>query len=68
MPTRCHGKHLREIQFYADYYHADRTHLGIEKDAPERRLIEAREIGDIVAFPRVVGLHHRYWRELQTAA
>ena len=50
----------RVIRSYVDYYHADRTHLGLEKDAPEERPIEPREIGAVVAFPRAGGLHHRY--------
>jgi transposase InsO family protein len=58
----------RVIRSYVDYYHADRTHLGLEKDAPEKRQIERREMGEVVAFPRVGGLHHRYTRELQRAA
>jgi len=58
----------RVIRSYVDYYHADRTHLGLEKDAPEERPIEPREMGEVVAFPRVGGLHHRYTRELQRAA
>lgn len=58
----------RVIRLYVDYYHADRTHLELEKDAPEKRSIEPREIGAVVAIPRVGGLHHRYTRELQRAA
>ena len=58
----------RVIRSYVDYYHADRTHLGLEKDAPQERPIESREIGAVVAFPRVGGLHHRYARELRRAA
>jgi hypothetical protein len=58
----------RVIRSYVDYYHADRTHLGLEKDAPEKRPIEPREIGAVVAFSWVGGLHHRYTRELQRAA
>jgi putative transposase len=58
----------RVIQSYVDYYHADRTHLGLEKDAPEERPIEPREMGEVVALPRVGGLHHRYTRELRRAA
>ncbi len=58
----------RVIRSYVDYYHADRTHLGLEKDAPEERPVEPREMGKVVAFPRVGGLHHRYTRELQRAA
>jgi hypothetical protein len=58
----------RVIRSYVDYYHADRTHLGLEKDAPEERPIEPREIGAVVAFSRVGGRHHRHTRELQRAA
>jgi len=58
----------RVIRAYVDYYHADRTHLGLEKDAPEERRTEPREMGEVVAFPRVGGLHHRYTREPRRAA
>ena len=53
---------------YVDYYHADRTHLGLEKDTPAKRTVESRENGKVVSIPRVGGLHHRYSRELQRAA
>jgi transposase InsO family protein len=58
----------RVIRSYVDYYHADRTHLGLEKGAPERRPIERREMGEVVAIPRVGGLHHRYSRVFRRAA
>jgi hypothetical protein len=58
----------RVIRSYIDYYHADRTHLGLKKDAPEGRPIESREMGEVVSIPRVGGLHHRYSRVLQRAA
>jgi hypothetical protein len=58
----------RAIRSYVNYYHVDRTHLGLAKDAPEERLIETHEMGEVVAFPRVGGLHHRYSREIQRAA
>ncbi len=58
----------RVIRSYVDYYHGDRTHLGLEKDAPEERPVEPREMGEVVAIPRVGGLHHRYSRELRSAA
>jgi putative transposase len=58
----------RVIRSYVDYDHTDRTHLGLEKGAPEERRIEPREKSEVVVFPRVGGLHHRYARELQTAA
>ncbi len=58
----------RVIRSYVDYYHADRTHLGLERDAPEQRPIEPRKMGEVVTISRVGGLHHRYTRELQRAA
>jgi putative transposase len=58
----------RVIRSYVDYYHEDRTHLGLEKDAPEQRLIETRGMGKVVAISRVGGLHHRYSRGLRRAA
>jgi transposase InsO family protein len=58
----------RVIRSYVDYYHEDRTHLGLKKDVPEERPVEAREMGKVVAIPRVGGLHHRYSRKLRKAA
>ncbi len=58
----------RVIRSYVDYYHEDRTHLGLAKNTPEARPIEPREPGEVVAIPRVGGLHHRYSRELRSAA
>jgi putative transposase len=52
----------RVIREYVDYYQADRTHLGLDKDTPDGRESEAQEIGKVVALPRVGGLHHRYTR------
>jgi len=56
------------IGSYVAYYHADRTHLGLEKDTPEGRVVESREDGKVISIPRVGGLHHRYSRELRRAA
>jgi transposase InsO family protein len=64
-----HERQLRRVvQSYVDYYHQDRTHLGLEKDAPEERQTETREMGKVVAIPRVGGLHYRYSREQGRAA
>jgi transposase InsO family protein len=52
----------RVMEGYLAYYHGARTHLGLEKDAPEPRSIQLPEEGKIVAFPAVGGLHHRYER------
>ncbi len=56
------------IRAYVDYYHCDRTHLGLGKDAPRGRAEEGPEFGEVVALPRVGGLHHRYTRERRDAA
>jgi putative transposase len=58
----------RVIRSYVAYYHEDRTHLGLEKDTPEERPVETRDMGEVVAIPRVGGLHHRYSREFRRAA
>ncbi len=61
--------HLKRVlSEYVDYYHNDRTHLGLDKDTPERRSVQPRPSPGvkIVELPRVGGLHHRY--EWQKAA
>src|SRR5258705_14017794 len=56
-------KHLRRrLRSYLRYYHGSRTHLALEKDAPEPRAVEPPEHGPVVALPHVGGLHHRYVR------
>jgi putative transposase len=56
-------RHLRRIlTAYFAYYHRARTHLALDKDAPDRRPIEPPALGPIIAFPEVGGLHHRYVR------
>jgi putative transposase len=56
-------RHLRRILTrYVAYYHHARTHLSLEKDAPDGRLIERPEVGRVVQIPEVGGLHHRYVR------
>jgi transposase InsO family protein len=56
-------QHLRRIlREYFNYYHTCRTHLSLNKDPPEARVVEPPELGNIVPFPRVGGLHHRYAR------
>jgi putative transposase len=44
------------------YYHEDRTHLGLGKQTPARRaaLKRAKANSTIVSMPRLGGLHHRY--------
>ena len=53
--------HLRRLlRDYLLYYHSARTHLSLDKDAPEPRPVERPDQGRIVETPMVGGLHHRY--------
>jgi hypothetical protein len=45
---------------YQNYYNTARTHLGIARDSPDHRPIQA--LGAIVAMPALGGLHHHYVR------
>ncbi len=55
--------HLRRVlTTYTRYYHQTRTHLGLEKDAPDHRPVSGTSTGPIVEIPEVGGLHHRYER------
>jgi len=57
------GKHLlRLMHDYVDYYNESRTHLSLGKDSPSGREVQGPELGEVVAFPQVGGLHHRYER------
>ena len=56
-------QHLRRLGLeYLGYYHEDRTHIGLEKTTPARRPIEAcpNQARNVLALPRIGGLHHRY--------
>jgi putative transposase len=56
-------RHLRRIlTHYCAYYHRARTHLALDKDAPDGRPIERPELGRVIHIPEVGGLHHRYVR------
>jgi transposase InsO family protein len=58
--------HLRRIlKNYFEYYHQDRTHLGLEKDTPVVRAMQSKPTGGkLIKLPRVGGLHHRYmWKK-----
>ncbi len=58
------GKHLRRVlKEYFTYYHGSRTHLGLDKDTPESRVVQNRDVGDVARTPVLGGLHHRYFRE-----
>lgn len=59
--------HLRRlVREYLSYYHNDRTHDGLSKDAPSQRPVQPPNAGTsrVVTMLRVGGLNHRYaWRE-----
>jgi hypothetical protein len=51
--------HLRRVlREYVAYYNGDRTPLALDKDSPAPRPVR----GQVIARPRVGGLHHRYDR------
>jgi putative transposase len=54
-------RHLRRIlTAYFAYYHRARTHLSLDKDAPDLRPVEGPEVGRVVPLREVGG--HRYVR------
>tara|TARA_B100000965_G_scaffold406790_1_gene448686 strand:+ start:77668 stop:78684 length:1017 start_codon:yes stop_codon:yes gene_type:complete len=54
-------RHLRKLlRKYVDYYNGYRTHLGLAKDTPLGRIVQA--VGRIIAIPQLGGLHHAYVR------
>jgi putative transposase len=56
-------KHLRRVlKEYLVYYHRSRTHLGLGKDAPEPRMIQAQDAEPVVSELVLGGLHHRNYR------
>jgi hypothetical protein len=48
------------LKAYASYYNEARTHLSLDKDAPNFR--RAQKFGRIAAMPILGGLHHQYVR------
>ena len=57
-------RHLRRVLSSCFHYHHDaRTHLSLDKDCPRPRAVQLPVTGNnIIAFPEVGGLHHRYER------
>jgi putative transposase len=53
---------LREYLEY--YYHPVRTHLSLGKDSPTPRPVQPPRMGEVVSFPVLGGLHHRYERRV----
>jgi putative transposase len=60
-------RHLyRLIGEYIGYYHQDRVHDALAKDAPNHRPVEPKPSAQatVISTPRAGGLHHRYtWRD-----
>ena len=57
-------RHTRRMLLkYLRYYHESRTHLGLDKETPERREVEGQELGPVRRRAMVGGLHSRYYRE-----
>jgi len=57
--------HLRCIlKSYFGYYHRTRTHLSVDKDAPDTRPVQLPAMGTVIEIEiaEVGGLHHRYER------
>ena len=53
----------RVLREYIDnYYNVARTHLSLEKDSPEPRIIEMPDEGEVTKSSILGGLHHRYSR------
>jgi len=56
-------QHLRRIIApYLRYYHGARTHLSLDKDAPDGRAVQPPHTGKVVALPHLGGLHREYVR------
>ena len=57
-------RHLRRVlrEYLDAYYHPVRTHLSLGKDSPFSRPVQPPRMGDVVSFPVLGGLHHRYER------
>lgn len=54
---------LRLVRDYVRFYNDDRPHImALDGDAPVGRAAERPALGEVVALPRVGGLHHRYSR------
>ena len=56
-------RHLKRLMTAnLHYYHDDRTHLALEKKTPAGRVAAADSDAtcEVLAMPRVGGLHHRY--------
>jgi putative transposase len=54
-------RHLRRLVLsYLGYDHLWRTHRSLDQDAPDARDVQSAELGKVIEFPVVHGLHHYY--------
>ncbi|MCH7839724.1 MAG: transposase [Planctomycetes bacterium] len=57
-------RHLtRILRSYFAYYHQWRPHRSLEMNSPDGRSVHPPEMGEIIEFPTVSGLHHTYIRK-----
>lgn len=55
-------RHLKRLMTeYVSYYYDDRTHLGLEKQTPDGRVVARADADNkVISMPKLGGLHHRY--------
>ena len=57
-------RHLKPLlRGYFAYYHRRRPHRSLEMDSPDCRSVHSPELGEIIEFPAVHGLHCYYLRK-----
>jgi transposase InsO family protein len=56
-------QHLRRtVKSYTQYYNRVRTHLSLDKDSPQERIVQFPDRGAIQSRRHCGGLHHEYYR------
>ncbi len=56
-------RHLKRVlTSYFEHYHRWRVHRSLDMDSPDPRPVQPPELGEVVEFPDVGGLHHHYER------
>jgi transposase InsO family protein len=57
-------RHLKRLlRTYFAYYHRWRLHQNLGMNSPDGRSVHPPELGEIIEFPAVHGLHHYYLRK-----
>ncbi|MDC0935072.1 transposase [Pirellulales bacterium] len=55
--------HLQRILTdHFEYYHHSRPHLSLDRNSRAPHEVETPSLGEVIAIPKVSGLHHRYTR------